>query len=174
MEPAMFRLIPLAAAALALAACGDHDGNSTSISFSSNSSDGVVSGGIDKSGNLKIDTGGFKADLKLPKFSVDADNFEMNGVHLYPGSTIGSINVNGGDDDKDGGKDTGTVRVAFTSPASAATVRDWLGQRLTKAGFTLSPDSTGLTGKTDEGKPFSLKLTDQGANKSSGTIDMGG
>ena len=170
----MHRLIPLAAAALALAACGEHDGNSTSISFSGNSSDGAVSGGIDSSGNLKIDTNGFKADLKLPKFSVDASNFEMNGVHLYPGSTISSINVNGGDDGKDNGKDSGKVRVAFTSPASAATVRDWLKERLGKAGFTLSADGAGLTGKTDDGKPFALKLSDQGATKSSGTIDMGG
>jgi len=169
----MLRLISLAAAALALAACGEHDGNSTSISFSGNSSDGAVSGGIDSSGNLKIDANGFKADLKLPKFSVDANNFEMNGVHLYPGSTISSIDVNGGDDDGNG-KDTGKVRVAFTSPATAATVRDWLKERLGKAGFTLSADGTGLTGKTDDGKPFALKLNDQGATKSSGTIDMGG
>ena len=166
----MLRLIPLAAATLALAACGGSDGNSTSISFSGNSSEGAVSGGIDSSGNLKIDTNGFKADLKLPKFSVDANDFEMNGVHLYPGSTISSINVNGDDAHKDAGR----VRVAFTSPATAATVRGWLQQRLTKAGFTLSADGTGLTGKTDDGKPFALKLTDQGANKSSGTIDMGG
>ena len=166
----MLRLLPLAAAALALAACGENDGNSTSISFSGNSSEGAVSGGIDSSGNLKIDTNGFKADLKLPKFSVDANDFEMNGVHLYPGSTISSINVNG----DDAHKDTGRVRVAFTSPATAATVRDWLQQRLTKAGFTLSADGAGLTGKTDDGKPFALKLTDQGANKSGGTIDMGG
>jgi hypothetical protein len=98
----------------------------------------------------------------------------MNGVHLYPGSTISSINVNGGDDNKDEGKDPGKVRIAFTSPATAATVRDWLKERLGKAGFTLSTDGAGLTGKTDDGKPFALKLTDQGANKSSGTIDMGG
>lgn len=166
----MLRLIPLALAALALAGCGESDGNSTSISFSSNSSDGAVSGGIDSSGNLKIDTNGFKADLKLPKFAIDASNFEMNGVHLYPGSTISAINVNGDDDHKDAGK----VRVAFTSPATAATVRDWLKERLTKAGFTLAADGAGLSGKTDDGKPFALKLTDQGANKSSGTIDMGG
>jgi len=169
----MLRLIPLAAAALALAACGENDGNSTSISFSGNGSGGAVSGGIDSSGNLKIDANGFKADLKLPKLSVDASNFEMNGVHLYPGSTISSINVNGGDDGKDG-KDPGKVRVAFTSPANAATVRDWLKERLGKAGFTLSANGAGLSGKTDDGKPFALKLSDQGATKSSGTIDMGG
>ena len=166
----MLRLISVAAAALALAACDANDGNSTSISFSGNSSDGVVSGGIDSSGKLKIDTNGFKADLKLPKFSLKADDFDMNGVHLYPGSSISSINVNGDDTNKDAGK----VHVAFTSPANAATVRDWLQQRLVKAGFTLSADGAGLTGKTDDGKPFALKLSDQGANKSSGTIDMGG
>ena len=85
---------------------------------------------------------------------------------------IGSENVlfvNGNDDHKD----AGNVRVAFTSPAAAATVRDWLQQRLTKAGFTLSADRAGLTGKTDDGKPFALRLTDEGASKSSGTIEMG-
>lgn len=165
----MLRLIPIAAAALALAACDANDGNST-ISFTGNGSDGAVSGGIDSSGNLKIDTNGFKADLKLPKFSLKADDFDMNGVHLYPGSSISAINVNGDDTNKDAGK----VHVAFTSPATAATVRDWLKERLTKAGFTLSADGAGLIGKTDDGKPFALKMSDQGANKSSGTIDMGG
>ena len=133
----MLRLIPLAAAALVLAACDANDGNSTSISFGGNSS---------------------------------ADDFDMNGVPLYPGSSLSSTNVNGDDTNKDAGK----VHVAFTSPATAATVRDWLQQRLIKAGFTLSADGAGLTGKTDDGKPFALRLTDQGANKSSGTIDMGG
>jgi hypothetical protein len=166
----MVRLFPLAVAALALAACGEHDGNGTSINFSGNSSDGAVSGGIDKDGNLRIDTNGFKADVKLPKFSVDAKDFEMNGVHLYPGSSISSINVNGQDDAKDDGK----VSVAFKSPAAAVTVRDWLKERLNKAGFAVAPDGNGLSGKTDDGKPFSLKLTDDGAGKSSGTIDMGG
>jgi hypothetical protein len=166
----MVRLIPLAVVALALAACGDKDGNdSTQISFSSNDSDGAVTGGIDN-GTLKIDAPGFKADIKVPKIAIDAEDFEMNGVHLYPGSKINSLNVEGGNDDKDDGK----VRVAFTSPATAATVRDWLKERLGKASYTLSTAGNGLTGKTEDGKPFKLELNDDGAGKSKGTIEMGG
>jgi hypothetical protein len=166
----MVRLIPLAVVALALAACGDKDGNdSTQISFSSNDSDGAVTGGIDN-GTLKIDAPGFKADIKVPKIAIDANDFDMNGVHLYPGSKISSLNVDGGKGEKDDGK----VRVAFTSPASTVTVRDWLKERLGKASFTLSTAGNGLSGKTDEGKPFKLDLNDDGPGKSKGVIEMGG
>jgi hypothetical protein len=166
----MVRLIPLAAVALALVACADKDGNdSTQVSFSANDSDGAVTGGIDN-GTLKIDAPGFKADIKVPKIAIDADDFDMNGVHLYPGSKISSLNVDGGKDDRDDGK----VHVVFTSPAAAATVRDWLKERLDKASFTLSTSGNGLTGKTDEGKPFKLELNDDGAGKSKGVIEVGG
>ncbi|MES2097671.1 MAG: hypothetical protein V4459_13010 [Pseudomonadota bacterium] len=165
----MVRLIPLAAVALALAACGDKDGNdSTQFSFNANDSEGAVTGGIDN-GTLKIDAPGFKADIKVPKIALDANDFDMNGVHLYPGSKISSLNVDGGKD-----KDDDKVRVAFTSPASATTVRDWLKERLGKASYTLSTAGNGLTGKTEDGKPFKLELNDDGAGKSKGTIEMGG
>lgn len=170
----MIRLLPLAAAALALAACDGHDGNSTSISFSSNDSDGnSVTGGIDKDGNLKVDSTGFKADIKLPSIKLDAGDFEMNGVHLYPGSAITSMNIDAHDKKGEEGKNDGKVSVAFTSPATAATVRDWLKERLDKAGFVLSTAGNGLTGKTDDGQPFVLKLDEDGAGKSKGSIEMG-
>ena len=168
----MIRLLPLAIAAIALAACDGQGGNSTTISFSSNGSDGNVAGAIDKDGNIKIDSDGFKADVKIPAIKLDAKDFDMNGVHLYPGSTITTMNIAA--QDKKGDKDdSGKVSVAFTSPAAAATVRDWLKERLDKAGFTLSVAGNGLTGKTDDGQPFTLKLDDDGAGKSKGTIDMG-
>lgn len=167
----MIRFMFLASAALALAACGVDDGNSTQISFSGNTSDGTANASV-KDGNLKIDAGGFKADLKIPKFAIDAKDFDLNGVKLYPGSTITSLNVDGADD-KDSDKDRGRIVVAFTSPASAAAVRDWLKPRFDKAGFKLVIDGNGLTGTTDDNANFRMKLDDDGANKSRGTIDMG-
>jgi hypothetical protein len=168
----MIRLLLLGSAALVLAACGDHDGNGTEISFTGNTSDGESTSATVKDGNLKIDAGGFKADLKIPKFAVDAKDFDMNGVKLYPGSTITSLNVDSADD-KGGDVDRGRVVVAFTSPASAATVRDWLKPRFDKAGFKLTANGTGLTGTTDDDANFTMKLDDDGANKSHGTIEMG-
>lgn len=168
----MIRLLPFVAAALALAGCDGHDGNGTEITFSSNGSDGgSVKGGIDKDGNLKVDSSGFKADIKIPSIKLDASDFSLNGVHLYPGSTITSMNIAA--EDKKGGKGDGKVNLAFTSPASAATVRDWLKERLDKASFKLSVAGNGLSGKTDDGQPFTLKLDDDGAGKSKGTIEMG-
>jgi hypothetical protein len=76
----------------------------------------------------------------------------------------------GGKADDDG--DGGTVRVSFASPASAGTVRDWFQQKLSAAGFTLSASGNGLTGTTNEKKPFKLDLTPDGADKSKGTITV--
>jgi len=166
----MFR--PLAAAlflAAMLSAC-DGSKQGTSISFNSTDSDGNVVASMDgNSGAVAINAPGFSGKIKLPKLHLDSKDFDMNGVHLYPGSTISAMNIDAhpgkGDDD-----DEGTVRVSFASPASAATVRDWFQQKLTAAGFTLSASGTGLVGTTDEKKPFKLELSPDGADKSKGTI----
>ncbi len=35
-------------------------------------------------GAVAINVPGFSGKLDLPKIHLDADDFEMNGVHLYP------------------------------------------------------------------------------------------
>jgi hypothetical protein len=170
----MFR--PLAAAlilAATLSACdGSKDG--TTISFNSTDSDGNVVASMDgNSGAVAINAPGFTGKINLPKLHLDSKDFEMNGVHLYPGSTISAMNI----DAQSGGKpsdddDNGTVRVSFASPASAVTVRDWYRQKLSAAGFTLSASGDGLVGTTNEKKPFKLDLSPDGADKSKGTITV--
>ena len=44
--------------------------------------------------------------------------------------------------------------------------------KLSAAGFTLSDKGNGLTGKTDESKPFTLDLTPDGPGKSNGVITV--
>jgi len=170
----MFR--PLAAAlilAVTLSACdGSKDG--TSISFNSTDSEGNVVASMDgNSGAVAINAPGFSGKIHLPKLHLDSKDFDMNGVHLYPGSTISAMNI----DAHDGGKagdddDSGTVRVSFASPASPATVRDWYQQKLSAAGFTLSASFIGLVGTTNEKKPFRLDLSPDGPDKSKGTITV--
>lgn len=170
----MFR--PLAATILLAATLSACDGSKggTTISFNSSDSDGNVVASMDgNSGAVSINTPGFSGKINLPKLHLDSKDFEMNGVHLYPGSTISAMNI----DAHDGGKpgkddDEGTVRVSFASPAAPATVRDWFQQKLTAAGFTLSASGNGLVGTTDEKKPFKLDLTPDGADKSKGTITV--
>lgn len=156
-----------------LAACDDSK-TGTSISINSTDSDGNVLATMDgNSGAVAINVPGFSGKLNLPKIHLDAEDFEMNGVHLYPGSTISGMNVEAHDDGRAGrNDDNGSVRVSFASPATPTTVRDWFQQKLNGAGFTVKPDGNGLTGTTDEKKPFKLELTADGADKSKGVITV--
>ena len=156
-------------ALLSIAAC-DRPEEGTSISV--NAEGGNVGGAIDgKTDEMKVDLPGFQGSLKLPKIRLDADDVDLNGIKLYPGSTIDRINL-AGSEAWGGGK--AGVRLDFTSPAAAATVRDWLGERLDRAGFTLRRDGDGLTGTTDNGKPFRLEMRPGGKERSTGVITLGG
>ena len=158
-------LLCTALLAMPLAAC-DRSGEGTSVSI--NADGGNVLGAIDAgSGQVKIDVPGFSGQIKLPKIQLDADNFDLNGVHLYPGSTIEKVDVAAGKDD------TGGLRVRFTSPAPADQVRGWFQDRLGKAGFTLRQTGAGLTGTTEEQRPFRLDLAEDGG-KAKGLIVVGG
>ena len=155
---------------LPLAAC-DGANQGTSIAINSTGDDGNMIAGVDgKTGEVSFNAPGVSGKLKLPKIQLNAGSFDMNGVHLYPGSTISSMNINahdkpGGDDDHDG-----SVRVAFESPAAPAAVRDWFQKKLSGAGYKIRVDGNGLAGTSEEGKPFRIELTPAGANRSSGTI----
>ena len=149
---------------LALAGCNRPD-EGTSISI--NADGGNVLGAVDgRSGEVKLDVPGFSGKIALPRIKLDATNFDLNGVHLYPGSTIDNVDVAG--DDKDG-----AVHVAFTSPADPATVRRWFEERLGKAGFKVDAVGNGLAGTTDENKSFALDLTPDGSGRAKGKIALG-
>lgn len=164
----LYSIAPIAAL-LALTACGG--GSGTAISINASDDDGNIVFGTDANGQVAIDTPVFKGKISLPKIKVDASNFEMNGVHLYPGSTIGTMDVRA--HDTPGKDDDGSVRVTFASPAAPATVRDWFKGKLADAGFKVSATGDGLSGTTDEDKPFKLDLTADGADKSKGVITIG-
>ncbi|MGR6330133.1 hypothetical protein ACU5AX_13785 [Sphingomonas sp. XXL09] len=162
-----------ALAAAMLAAGCDRSGDGTSITI--NASDGNTVGAVDgRTGEVKLKLPGFTGQFKLPNLKVQPNNFDLNGVHLYPGSTVDAINVSGGDGAGKAGDADGGVQVRFTSPADAATVRDWFQQRLTGAGFTLHADGQGLSGTTDEKKPFRMEVNDAGRGRTQGTIVLGG
>lgn len=166
-------LVTIALAAAPLAGCGsDRDG--TSITINAGGDDGNMVAGVDgNTGQVSLNVPGFKGSLTLPKIQLDAKDFDMNGVHLYPGSTIASMNIDGhdkGETDDDGG----TVHVVFDSPADPATVRDWFKGRLDHAGFKVADDGMGLSGTTNEDKPFKLDLKPSDAGHSRGTITVSG
>lgn len=146
-------VLPLA---LMLAACGD--GTGTEISLNVNDPGGSFNASASKDGTVAVNAPGFNGAIKLPKIQLDAGDFDINGVHLPPGSKIGALNITGNPgDDK--------VRVSFTSPIAPGAVREWFQGKLAKEGFTLTATGDNLSGRTDEGKPFSLttKAADAGS-----------
>jgi hypothetical protein len=144
--------------ALSLAAC-DRGGEGTQIAITANGSGGAMG----KDGDVKIDTPAFKGAFKLPQINLTAENFDINGVHLYPDSKIASVNVDGT------GKDKVTVR--FTSPADPATVRGWFADQFAKAGTSVKVDGNTLTGKDDD-ETFTIDLSPQGG-QSAGVVRIG-
>ena len=156
----------------ALTACGDSK-EGTSISINASGTDGNVVAGIDKTGQVAFNLpGGFAGNIKLPKLKLNAEDFDMNGVKLFPGSTISGMNI----DARDGGtgKDSGIIRVQFESPATPEKVRAWFLDKLSReAGFTVQASGQGLAGTTDEKQPFRLDLAPVGSGRSSGTIVIG-
>nr|WP_295671415.1 hypothetical protein [Sphingomonas sp.] len=170
-RPLAFSLTLVAAASLT--AC-DNGKDGTSISINATDTDGNSVALVDgKTGQMSLNVPGFSGKITLPKIKLDADNFDMNGVHLYPGSTISGMNVDARDN---GGKekDSGVVKVNFESPATPDTVRGWFLEKLNgNAKFKVKEGGNGLIGTTDEGKPFKLDLAPDGAGKSKGVIILG-
>lgn len=156
--------LPLAAT---LAACGG-EGEGTSISIQGDN--GSVTAQADKDGKVSVKAPGFEGSIKLPKFTIGADNFEIDGVKLYPGATIASLNI----DDRQDGAQRGGVKVSFDAPADAARVRDWFREQMEGAGFTVTGTSADLTGKTKSGDPYTLTIADNGEAKSRGTLTVTG
>jgi len=162
-------LFALAAPLALLAGCGGDD-KGTSISITGNDNEGKpAAASIDgESGKVKIDVPGFAANITLPKIQLDADNFDIGGVKLYPGSTVTAMNIDAGK--KAGNADT--VRISFDSPADPATVKAWFVEKMKAESFTVADAATGLSGKTDDGDAFTLTLTPGATGHSTGTIDI--
>jgi hypothetical protein len=157
----------LVALALPLAACGSQNRDEgTTITLNASDADGNVTAAMDgETGKVSLDLPGFSANIDLPKIQLDASDFDLNGVHLYPGSQITTVNI-------DGKNDNGAVRIGFDSPAAPETVRDWFAPRLKDAGFTVRTEGTGLAGTTDEGKPFGMALVPADGGHTTGTITL--
>lgn len=163
MKP-IWLVLPVAAA---LAACGG-DGEGTSISIEGDN--GSVTAAADKDGKVSVKAPGFEGSIKLPKFNIGAENFEIDGVKLYPGATVSSLNI----DDRQDGTKSGGVKVTFDAPAEASRVRDWFREQMEGAGFTVTGNRDELTGKTKSGSPYTLKIDGTGEEKSRGTLTVSG
>ncbi len=159
------RSTPTLVLALALGACG---GNSSSFSFDAKS-DGNATVDVDN-GTVAIKGGGFEGSFKMPKMAVTAADFDINGVKLYPGSTLADFHLSG--EDKQGGdQDKGNVSLRFESPAPLAKVQDWFRTSLTEHKFKFAAKGDGFAGTTDDGNQFNLELSSAGG-KTKGKMEV--
>ncbi len=161
----MRQLIILPFAALALAACGassDDATPGTDISIDATIDEGnpVKASSDGKTGEIAIDVPGFKANIAMPKIKLDADNFDIDGVKLYPGSKVISMKVDQITRTAGSASDNkGNVRISFDAPASPEVVKAWFLEKLTANDkLTVTPTASGFAGTSKDGDPFTLDL----------------
>jgi hypothetical protein len=148
---------------LLLSGCGDDKGTTISINGKDEAGKPATASMDGDTGRVKVDVPGFAADIKLPKIQLDAGNFDMNGVKLYPGSTITNMSI-------DSAKGADAVAISFSAPADPAKVKTWFAGKMKAARFTVADATGGLSGKTEDGDGFSLTLTPDANGHSNGTI----
>ena len=155
----MKTLVILLPAVLILTACGQSDGANLTIT-GENGSAGVVNG------IATVDLPGMRGRLTLPKLQFDDENLDLDGVKLFPGSTVSNVAVNA-----NAGADK--VRIAFESPATLDRVRAHFRKQLDQAGFEVSDDGHNLSGKSADGEPFRLTLEAAGPDRAKGELALG-
>ncbi|WP_417609675.1 hypothetical protein [Parasphingorhabdus sp.] len=164
----LFAALPLALSACSKAEDDSGDGSGVSIDFSDDSKPGAekIKIGGDDDSKFSIKADGFSMDIDLPSITLDSDDFDMNNVDLYPGSQITSFDI---EDAKGQG---GKVQISFKSPVDADKLADWYADQLTGKGFDVVRDGSSLSGKTDEGDPFALAVTEISAAQSKGVLEF--
>ena len=147
-----------------LAACGQSekkDQPEVSINAGDDQGGVHISAGKD-GGRVRIGGEGVDIDMKIPDF-VDLDvegDFDIDGVKLYPGSKVGSVDVNAGET---GGKDKARVEMGFTSPAAPAKAADWMAAEFAKKGVKITRTGDTLAGTDKDGDVFTIDFAPDGA-----------
>ena len=157
----------LAVAVMLLAACGQGEEKKDKTEVSINAGDehgGVqITAGKDGNGRIKIGGDGVGIDMKIPDF-VDLDvegDFDIDGVKLYPGSNVTTVNVDASDKN---GQDKATVELGFTSPAAPAKAADWMAGEFARKNIQVQRAGDTLRGTTKDGDDFKIDFGPDGAN----------
>ena len=150
-----------------LAACGSEEkksGDATEVSINAGDEHGGVQIRTGKDGgNIKIGGDGAAIDIDIPDF-VDLDiesDFDIDGVKLYPGSKVTTVDVDANDKN---GADKAVVKLGFTSPAAPTKAADWMAGEFAKKGIKVTRTGDTLAGKDKDGADFRINFAPDGAN----------
>lgn len=154
------RLLPLIIALPLLASCSvkaDSDKKTASVSIG----DSILPGDSSLSDKgLKIDADGFKAALEIPGMEIGGKKFDLDGMKLYPGSSVKGMTVQARAKD---GEKKGTVRVTFTSPASPDSVLAFAEKEAAREGYAVGRSGLGLTGSDGKDKLIAYIVAAEGS-----------
>jgi len=146
----------------ALSACGRADDaqndNGTDVSVSLDGGNGTIAAD-GETGRVSIDLGSIAGNFKLPKLKLGGSDVDIDGVKLYPGSKVTGLDI---DDPSSKAEGDGRVSIRFDAPAAPATVQRYFLDAFKEKGVTAKADGTGLQGKGEDGKPFTMTLTKAG------------
>ena len=152
---------------LLLAACGQDekakDGTEISINAGDKNGGVQITSSKDGGGKVKIGGDGVDIDIDVPDF-VDFDvtgDFDIDGVKLYPGSQVTTVNVDATDKN---GADKAVVKLGFTSPAAPAKAAEWMAGEFAKQAIKVTRTGDTLAGKDKDGADFTIKFGPDGAN----------
>ena len=167
----MKHALVLLAPALLLAGCGESatpeakpQGETPDISINAKDGEGgaVSISASGSSSSISVDGDGVNVNADLPGIDgLDVkSNFDIDGVKLYPGAKITSIDVNA-DSSKPEGQQ-GSVAFGMTAPAAPDVVLAWYAKAFASKGITTTTKGTTLSGKTKDGEAFSFELAPDG------------
>lgn len=120
-----------------------------------------------ETGKVSVNLPGFDANVTLPKVMLKDSDFDIDGVKLYPGATVSSINVQG---DKSGNNDGAHVQIVFSAPADPKPVRDWFAKAFAEKSVDARVSGESLVGKTEDGTPFTMNFAPGKGGTTTGTI----
>jgi hypothetical protein len=109
-------------------------------------------------GRMAIDLPGFDADIRMPSIKLTPDMLKLDGVALYPGTTVAGFDVAGNTKDTATKDSNGTVTIAFAAPATVDTLRTYYRDMFERAGYTLTDQPNALSGRKPDGTAVQLTL----------------
>lgn len=158
-----------AALLLAVAGCGRHDESARAEDgdVSIRVGDGSSTAAAGDKSRVEINLpGGIGGSVNLPASMLSGTKFDIDGVNLYPGAAVNSVNVDA--HDRKEGKPS-VVTFGFRAPADPAAVADWYQQQFEKRTKAVTREGDTISGTTEDGDSFSIAMV-PGKGGATGTI----
>lgn len=145
-------LLPLTLGACEMKVGGDDDANRTAVSVSSDGNVSITSPG--DSQGIAVSVPGFNAKLNIPGLDLGSEHMDIDGVKLYPGTRLQTVNVDGKNEAG------GSVDMRFTSEAAPAVLAKYYADSAREHDFTgVSVNDAGGTSTLTANKPDGDRMT---------------